>query len=157
MINLLRMDQNMYKKIIQTVAFTCTLALSPVVLANSCGCGEGLKHMIQSLKLDDSQKAKIKPILDQLASTIKNDASQMKDLEQQLQQQSESANMDQATVDGLIDKKSKLIGDMIKAKVTAKNQIYSVLNPQQKTELQNKMKKVEEKMADQFKNCHDDE
>lgn len=46
---------------------------------------------------------------------------------------------------------------MIKAKVTAKNQIYSVLNSQQKTELQNKMKKMEEKMADQFKSCHDDE
>ncbi|KTD60114.1 16 kD immunogenic protein [Legionella sainthelensi] len=147
----------MYKKIAQTVLFACTLVLSPVVLAHSCGCGEGLKHMVSSLKLDDNQKAKIKPILEQLASTIKNDASQMNDLDQQLQQQAESANMDQATVDSLIDKKTKLIGDMMKAKVTAKNQIYAVLNPQQKTELQSKMKKMEEKMADQFKSCHDDE
>ncbi|KTD11000.1 16 kD immunogenic protein [Legionella gratiana] len=147
----------MYKKIAQTVLFTCTLVLSPVVLANSCGCGKGLKQMVESLKLDDNQKDKIKPILEQLASTIKNDASQMQDLEQQLQQQSESANMDQATVDSLIDKKSKLIGDMIKAKVTAKNQIYAVLNPQQKTELQSKIKNMDKKMADQFKSCHDDE
>lgn len=65
--------------------------------------------------------------------------------------------MDQATVDGLIDKKTKLVGDMMKAKVTAQNQIYSVLNPQQKTELQNKVKKMEDKMAEQFKSCHDDD
>lgn len=147
----------MYKKIAQTVLFACTLALSPVVLAHSCGCGEGLKHMVSSLKLDDNLKSKIKPILEQLASTIKNDASQMKDLDQQLQQQAQSANMDQATVDGLIDKKTKLVGDMMKAKVTAQNQIYSVLNPQQKTELQNKVKKMEDKMAEQFKSCHDDD
>ncbi|CAM2839002.1 envelope stress induced periplasmic protein [Legionella steigerwaltii] len=146
----------MYKKIIQAAAFTFTLALSPVVLAHSGGCGEGLKKMVESLKLDDSQKSKIKPILEQLKSTMKNDVTQMRDISQQLNQQAESANMDQSTVDSLVDKKTKLIGDMIKAKITAKNQIYAVLNPQQKTELQNKWKKVEEKMAEKFKACHDE-
>ncbi|KTC79608.1 Spy/CpxP family protein refolding chaperone [Legionella cherrii] len=146
----------MYKKIIQAAAFTFTLALSPVVLAHSWGCGEGLKNMVESLKLDDSQKSKIKPILEQLKSTIQNDAAQMKGLHDQLNQQAESANMDQSTVDGLIDKKTKLIGDMMKAKITAKNQIYAVLNPQQKTELQNRMKKMEEKMKEKFKSCHEE-
>ena len=144
----------MYKKIIQAAAFTFTLALSPVVLAHECG--EGLKHMVESLKLDDGQKSKIKPILEQLKSTMKNDAAQMKDLSQQLNQQAESANMDQSAVDSLVDKKTKLIGDMIKAKITAKNQIYAVLTPQQKTDLQNKMKKIKEKMADKFKSCHEE-
>ncbi len=143
----------MYKKIIQTAAFAFTLVLSPVVLAHG-GCGEGLKSMIESLKLDDTQKSKIKPILDQLKTTMKNDADQMMDLSQQINQQAESANMDQSTVDGLIDKKTKLIGDMMKAKVTAKNQIFSVLNPQQKTELQNKTKQMEDKWAEKFKKCH---
>ncbi|WP_131794624.1 Spy/CpxP family protein refolding chaperone [Fluoribacter gormanii] len=144
----------MYRKLIQTAAFTCALALSPVVLAHSGECGEGFKSMVESLKLDDSQKAKIKPILDQLKTSMKNDFDQMKDLSQQINQQAESATMDQSAVDGLIDKKTKLIGDMMKAKVTAKNQIFSVLNPQQKKELQNKMKKMEDKMEKQFKNCH---
>jgi len=144
----------MYKKIIQTVAFTCALVLSPVVLASAGECSKGLKHMVDSLKLDDSQKAKIKPILEQLKSTIKSDASQMKDLGQQLDQQTESTNMDQSAVDSLIDRKTKLIADMIKAKITAKNQIYSVLNLQQKTELKNKMKRMEEERKEKFKNCH---
>jgi periplasmic protein CpxP/Spy len=147
----------MYKKIIQTASFACALVLSPVVLAHSWGCGEGLHKMVESLKLDDSQKAKIKPILDQLKTTVKNDGSQMKDLDQQLNQQVDSANIDLSAVDSLIDKKSKLIGDIMKAKITAKNQIYAVLNPQQKTELQDKMKKMQEKIVAQYKSCHDDD
>lgn len=140
---------------IQTAAFAFTLVLSPVVLAHSW-CGEGLKNMVESLKLDDTQKSKIKPILEQLKSTMKNDVEQMKDIRQQLNQQAESTNMDQSTVDSLIDKKTKLLGDIMKAKITAKNQIYAILTPQQKTELQNKMKKMEEKMEEKYKKCHEE-
>lgn len=146
----------MYKKMVQTAAFAITIALSPLVLAHSGECREGLKSMVESLKLDESQKSKIEPILEQLKTTMKNNAEQMKDLSKQINQQAESASMDQSTVDGLIDKKTKLIGDMIKAKVAAKNQIYAVLKPEQKTELQNKMNKVKERMAEKFKKCHEE-
>ena len=40
--------------------------------------------------------------------------------------------MNQAKVNDQVDKQTKLIGDMIKAKITAKNQIFSILNPKQK-------------------------
>ncbi|STY29325.1 16 kD immunogenic protein [Legionella wadsworthii] len=146
----------MYKKIMQIAAFAATLVLSPVVLAHSGECGGGLKSMVESLKLDQNQKSKIEPILNQLKTTIKNDAAQMRDLSQQIHQQVQSTNMDQSVVDNLIDKKTKLIGDMMKAKITAKNQIYAILNQQQKTELQNRMKKMEEKMAEKFKKCHEE-
>jgi periplasmic protein CpxP/Spy len=146
----------MYKKIIQATAFACALVISPVVLANS-GCGQGLKEIVESLNLDQGQKDKIKPILEQLRSTIKNDASQMQELKQQLNQQAESATMDQSAVDSLIDKKTKLIGDVMKAKISAKNQIYAILKPEQKTELQNKMKQIEEQWAEKFKKCHDED
>lgn len=149
------MERIMYKNIAKTVALTCSLVFSPIVLAQSCNCPEGLKHMVESLKLDDSQKTKIAPILAQLASTVKNDTSQMNDLAQQQKQQFESENMEQATVDGLIDKRTKLIGDIIKAKVAAKKQILALLTPQQKTDFQNKMNSDEEKMTEQFKNCPD--
>ncbi|OEH48682.1 hypothetical protein lpari_00291 [Legionella parisiensis] len=87
---------------------------------------------------------------------MKSGAEQMRDLSKQINQQAESASMDQSTVDSLVDKKTKLLGDMIKAKMTAKNQIYAVLKPEQKTELQNKMKKMEEKMEEKFKKCNDE-
>ncbi|MFC3909158.1 Spy/CpxP family protein refolding chaperone [Legionella dresdenensis] len=147
----------MYKKLLGVVVLASSFALSQVTFAHSGSCGEGLKEMISSLKLDNSQREKIKPVLDQLKSTIKDNAAQMQDLNTQIQQQSMSASMDQSTVNGLVDKKTTLIGNMIKAKINAKNQIFNVLNADQRTALQSKMQKMEEKMAAKFKNCHQDD
>ena len=144
----------MYKKFLWVVALAFSFVLSQTAFADSNDCGKGLKEMVGSLKLEDAQKEKIKPILEQLKSNMKDNWSQMKDLDTQIEQQANSATMDQATVDGLVDKKSKLIGNMIKAKIMAKNQIFAVLNETQKTELQKMMKKMEEKMEEKFKSCH---
>lgn len=137
------------------IALAFTLVLSQTAFADSWGCGEGLKKMVESLKLTDDQKAKIKPVLVQLRSNIIDSANQMGDLDTQINEQVRSATMDKATVDALVDKKAKIIGDMMKAKIMAKNQILAILKPEQKTELQNKMKNLEEKMAAKFKSCHD--
>jgi Spy/CpxP family protein refolding chaperone len=144
----------MYKKFLWIVTFAFSLVLSQACLADSM-CGGGLKQMVESLKLDDAQKAKIKPILEQLKSTVKDSWTQMKDLDTQINQQVSSATMDQTMVNGLVDKKTKLIGDMMKAKLMAKNQILGILNDKQKTEIQTKMKNLEEKIAAKFKSCHD--
>jgi periplasmic protein CpxP/Spy len=145
----------MYKKIIWMVTLVLSLALSQTVFANwECG---GLKRMVGSLNLSDEQKTKIKPILEQLQTSGKTAGSQMRDLDKQIKQQVISADMDQSTVNGLVDQKTKLIGDMMKAKVTAKNQIFGILTAEQKTKLQNKMKEFEQKMTDKYKKCHGDD
>ena len=146
----------MYKKLLGIAAVAFSFALSQTSFAHSSFCGEGLSKMVESLKLDDAQKEKIKPILEQLKSTAQTTWPQMKDIRTQLDQQVTSATMDQGTVNGVVDQKTKLIGDMIKAKIAAKNQIYNVLNDQQKTTLQTMMKNAEEKMEAKLKDCHDD-
>lgn len=147
----------MYKILTGALAIAFSLVLNQSVFADSWGCGEGMKQMIESMKLDKEQKDKIKPIMDQLKSTMRESGTQMKDLDMQINQQSVSADMDPATVDGLVDKKAKLIGDMMKAKITAKNQVLAVLTPKQKIELQNMMQKLEEKMAKKYASCHQDD
>lgn len=147
----------MNKKILWIVAFAFSLVLSQTAVADSWGCGEGMKKMVESLKLDDAQKAKIKPILEQLKSTMKDNWTQMSGLDTQIKQQVQSANMDQSTVDGLVDQKTKLIGNMIKAKIMAKNQIANILTADQKTQLQGMMNKLEDKIAAKFKSCHEDD
>lgn len=146
----------MYKKLIGMAALAFSFALNQTAFADASMCGKGLKSMVESLNLSKDQKDKIKPILEQLKTSIKNDGKQMHDLETQINQQSSSANMDQGTVDGLIDQKTKLIGDVMKAKVAAKNQIAGILNDQQKQKLHAMMKDAEEKMMAKFKDCHDD-
>lgn len=145
----------MYKKIMWIVAVAFSFILSQSAFADS-SCGEGLKSMVESLKLDDNQKAKIKPILEQLRTTMKDNWTQMKDLSAQMKQQVNSAQMDESTVNSLVDKKVQLIGTMIKAKLSAKNQIMGILNDQQKSTLQSKMSQAEEKMEAKFKSCHEE-
>lgn len=113
--------------------------------------------MVDSLKLDDTQKQKIMPVVENLKASIKQSAMQMKDLSKQIDEQMTSDAMNQSVVNDLIDKKAKLIADMMKAKIMAKNQIYVVLNPQQKTEWRSMMQKMKDKMDAKFKGCHDSE
>jgi Spy/CpxP family protein refolding chaperone len=124
-------------------------------MAYAFSCGEGMDKMVQSLKLDDSQKQKIKPILDSLKNTMKQNRDQMKAISKQINDKATAPNMDQAAVNDLIDKKVKIIGDMMKAKVSAKSQVFAVLNDQQKAQLKDMMKKMHDKMEEQFKSCHE--
>lgn len=145
----------MYKKYLWVIAFAFSLVVSQSVLADSWGCGEGLKSMIDSLTLEKAQKEKIKPILGKLKSDMIDNGNQMKSLDQQITLQVNAVKVDQSALDGLIDKKAKLIGDMIKAKITAEIQIFGILKAQQKIELQGMMKKLEDKISAKFKSCHE--
>jgi protein CpxP len=64
--------------------------------------------------------------------------------------------MNESTVNSLIDRKTQLIGDMMKAKITERSKICAVLNPQQKTEWQNKMKQMNGKWISKFKNYQEE-
>lgn len=146
----------MNRKFLWIIAFVSSLMFNQMVFADSTICREGLNKMLQSINLDNDQKAKIKPILDQLKTNLKATSSQMNGLEDQITQQASSANMDQAKVNSLVDTKTKLIGDMMKARIAAKNQIFAILKPEQNAKLQDKIKKEDEKIASEFKNCDQD-
>jgi protein CpxP len=147
----------MSRKLLYIIAVSLSLILSPVAFANKDKCGKGMGEMVDSLRLDDAQKAKAQPILDQLKASMKDSVVQIKEVSGKIHEQMKSGTMDQATMNGLIDQKSKIIGDMMKAKVTAKAQIYGLLNDEQKTKFQDILKKKEEKMAEKFKGCPDED
>lgn len=145
----------MYKKIVGIAVIACSLAFSQISFAHSWSCGKGLQQIVSSLKLTDEQKEKIKPVMAQLKSSIKDNALKMKALDTQISQQVGSDKMDQTVVNGLVDQKAVLIGNMMKAKIMAKNQIAMVLDASQKSQLQSMMKDVEAKMVAKYKSCHD--
>lgn len=144
----------MLKKIFCVAAVAFSLLMGQVAFA---ACGEGMKTMIESLKLDDSQKAKIKPVMEKLQASMKEAVPQMLELRKQMHEQVMSDKMDQSVVDGLVDKKVKLMGDMMKAKMSAKNQIMGILNDKQKAQMHTMMKDAEEKMMAKYKSCHDED
>jgi Spy/CpxP family protein refolding chaperone len=147
----------MFTKSLWIVAVTFSLLLGQSVFACHSPCGEKMDKMIESLKLDDAQKAKIEPVIDQMKSNMKNNWMQIKELHMQINQQVQSDMMDQTVVDGLIDKETKMMGDMMKTKVMLKHQIFTVLNPEQKMTFQNMVKQWEEKWADKLEKCEKDD
>lgn len=145
----------MYKKILWILAFSSSLFFSQTVLADEWGCGEGLKQMVANLKLDEAQQAKIKPIMDQLKSGMDSLWPKMGELDNQIKQQVNSDKMDVTLVNGLVDQKVKFIGDAMKAKLDAQNQILAILTPEQKTVIQAQLQALEDKIAAKFKSCHE--
>jgi protein CpxP len=147
----------MKKSLIWIIAVSFSLILGQAAFAEGNHCQDGMmKKMMEHFKLDDAQKAKAKPIIEQMKSTMQANRSQMKDLRMQINQQIMSDNMDQATVDSLIDKKTKLMGDMMKTRMSIKHQIYTLLNPQQKVAYQAMVKKWQNKMASKADSCKEE-
>jgi protein CpxP len=146
----------MFKKFLWLATLVSSLMMSQMVLADSSMCRESLSQMVQSVNPDAAQKAKIDPILEQLKSTLKANGSQMEALEPQITEQVNAPNIDQEKFNKLVEHQTNLIGDVMKAKIMAKNQIFSILNPEQKGKLQDMIKKSNEKMVAMFKKCHQD-
>lgn len=142
----------MAKKLLWIAAMVFSLVLGSTAYADG-HCGHRIEAFVSGLNLDDSQKAKIQPIVEQLKSNMKDNWSKMKDIRMQLNQQIMSDKMDQSVVDSLVDQRSKMMSDMMKARASAMNQIWGVLNDKQKAACQDMMKKWAEKAASMHESC----
>jgi len=137
------------------IVVTVSMLLFGQCIYADADCGEKFKQMVQSLKLDENQQAKIKTIKEQLRTTLKDNWERMKALREQINQQVQSDNMDTSKVDELINTKVQLIGTVMKAKVNAQHEIYGVLNAKQKTQYHELRKEWEDKMTKKFEECKD--
>jgi len=90
----------------------------------------------------------------QLKSDMKNTWSQTKELDDQINQQVNSDNMDTSVLNGLVDQKTKLIGDSMKLRLNAQNQVRAILTTEQKEILRTKLQAFEEQIGAKFKSCH---
>ncbi|CEK10483.1 Spy/CpxP family protein refolding chaperone [Legionella hackeliae] len=112
----------------------------------SCSCPEKrMQEMMSSLNLNSDQQAKIKSIKDQLKQTQQANWDQMKSIRTQMHDLVTSDTMDNSKLDSLVSQKKELMAQMMKAKIVAKQQIYSVLNADQKTQFKQMMKQMEQK------------
>lgn len=147
----------MLKTLFRTVLFTLALVTTQTALADAFGCGEGMKSMLATMKLEQAQIDKIKPVLVHFNSDVKDTANMMKPLDIQISQQGLSDKMDPKVLSDLVDKKAKLIGNMMKSKIIAQNQILAILTPEQRQQMQVMIKRLEDKIASKFKSCHLDD
>lgn len=112
---------------------------SPTSGSGSCNWKQKWQAMVQTLQLDQDQQAKIKAIRESAKATMKGSWEQLKTIRQQMKSMVTSDNLDQSQLDALIQQKSALMNTLLKTKITMQNQIYNVLNPQQKQQFQTMM------------------
>lgn len=147
----------MIKTFIKTLILTLALTITHTATADSWGCGEGMKSMLATFKLDQAQLDKIKPVLVHYNSDVKDTANMIKPIDAQLSKQGLSNKMDEKVVNDLINKKMQLIGNMMKSKIIAQNRILAILTPDQNQQMQVMIKQLEDKISAKFKSCHLDD
>ena len=149
----------MNNKILGITIFVFAFFFCQVTFAEDDGwkCGDRLKEMVKTLKLDNGQQAKIQVTQDLLRAHMKPHWEKMKSLHEQINQQIQSENMDETKLGDLINAKAQLIGKVMKEKSMAQHQIYLVLNPKQRTQYQQMTKKWDKKVEKMFAKCHKDE
>lgn len=109
----------------------------------SCGC-QHMKDMMKAFDLDKSQQAKIKTIKEDLSQSQQANREQMRSIRTQIHEFITSGSTDEAKLNGLIDQKKELLGQMIKARIMAKQQMYNVLTDKQKTQFKEKLQQWEQ-------------
>ncbi|KTD17009.1 Spy/CpxP family protein refolding chaperone [Legionella jordanis] len=113
-------------------------------MGSHCGCGNHMKQMLSALNLDSSQQTKVQAIKSQLMQTLQANREQMKSIRSQIRDLVTSDTLDDAKLNSLVDQKKELIAQMMKAKVTAKQQVYSLLNDQQKAQFKQMLQQWEQ-------------
>lgn len=98
----------------------------------SCGCKKVTSHMAKELQLSDSQITQIEKIKAKSRVKMKSYKQQLEAIRIQLKNFITADNVDDALLDKLINQKTTLMTTMTKSKIMTKNQIYKILNPQQK-------------------------
>jgi Spy/CpxP family protein refolding chaperone len=120
--------------VLASLFFICQVAFS-----KSYECGDSIKEIGSYLELDKDQLKKIDPILKKLKKIIHDRAIKIRGLNKEINEKIASELMDENNMKRLIDRKSKLITEVIKLKVKTSHKIYIFLRKKQKVKYQKLM------------------
>lgn len=150
----------MNKKITWLFALVMSLMLGQSVIAASSSDTSTSSHhrhhryhhdymskVLAKLNLTDAQKAKMKAIKMQIRSSFEESKKQMQSIQVQLRALVHSDKMDQKKLDALIAQKMKIKTEMMKKFAILQNQMYNVLDANQKAQFQAMKAKWEAKHA----------
>ncbi|AHE67259.1 P pilus assembly/Cpx signaling pathway, periplasmic inhibitor/zinc-resistance associated protein [Legionella oakridgensis ATCC 33761 = DSM 21215] len=136
-------------------ALALSLAFSAPSFADKnggqCPCMR-LQKLSQELDLTADQQAKIKAIKEQAQKDMSANEADMKNIRSQIKELIQSEKIDEDKLNKLIEQKKEIIASAMKTKIMMKNQIYNVLNAQQKAKFSALMDKWESKHK-----AHDEE
>jgi len=134
----------MIKKLILLPVILLSFTFSQGTLAHDnaqkpgCGC-QAMQKMTKELDLTSEQQAKIKAIRTQARDTLQTKRQEMIKLRAEINALIQTDKLDEAKLTALINQKKEIVGSVMKTRITVKNQIYNVLNAQQKAKFSTMM------------------
>lgn len=111
-----------------------------------CNCAMNIGSMVDKLNLTPEQQIKIKAIRMQTRQLIQSKKGELQSIRMQSHALVQSDNMDESKLNALVEQRNAIAGTLMKARIIAKNQIYNLLNPEQKA-------KFDEMFASQKEKC----
>lgn len=144
----------MLKKILSMFIFFFSLTVCYNAFAVDAYCGENVDKVINTLNVNDEQRAQINSVLSQLQTTLQNKSNKMGELKKEISQSLMEEPINKSKINGLISKRTELAHAIYEAKILAKIQILNTLNPAQKAKLHDMVKKVDAKKEEHMHHCH---
>jgi Spy/CpxP family protein refolding chaperone len=97
--------------------------------------GNPLEGLVQDLKLDDSQKKDVQPIVEQYANTRRDRWNDIGKIRQAMSAELQKPAFDMAKIDALVDQMTVLRAEQQKQNLRAIEQMSAKLKPEQQAEL----------------------
>lgn len=91
-----------------------------------------MHHAVSQLNLTQDQKTKIKTIKEQAKQEMKKAKSELHAIRMKMRPLVDTDTLDVAKLDALIQQKKDIIGAVMKTKLMAKHQMYTILDAKQK-------------------------
>ncbi len=151
----------MNKTLIWMSAFVFSIAFTHTTYAKAdltngtrppCAC---MHAMSKTLDLTEDQQAQIKKIRVQSSIVRHAERNDLLTIHNQIQELSRADKLDEQKLNILLDQKKEITVRAIKNKMLARDQIYSILNAQQKIKYDEMMKQWEKTKMEKATHAHD--
>ncbi|WP_207384182.1 Spy/CpxP family protein refolding chaperone [Legionella nagasakiensis] len=116
-----------------------------------------MQKISQELNLTADQKEKIKAIKEEARKSLQANKEEMISIRTQVKELIKSDKIDEAKLNKLLEQKKEILASKMKTKIMMKNQIYNVLNAQQKAKFSAMMDKWENKWKNKMKKMNEEE
>ncbi|QDP72613.1 hypothetical protein FOG18_08630 [Legionella israelensis] len=120
---------------------TATVFALPADNMKKCPGHEYKEKMLEKLNLTDAQKKQIEDIKKQYKEGMRAKFGELKNLRSQMIDLVKSDKIDENQLNQLVNQKKEILGSILKSKIMMKNQIYNVLNDDQKKQYIDMMQK----------------
>lgn len=143
----------MNKSLFTAFVMAMSLLLGQFAFAGGCMYDHDMKGVLSSLKLDDKQKMGIENMLKQAKVSLKDQWNTLHGLQQQISDMVLSSDMDMTKLNGLIDQRSKVMAEVMRARIDMKHQMFMMLNPEQQKMFKNMMQERHEAFMKKIESC----